>query len=89
MITLLSDTFVLQPVTTADLQIATLTWGFTLGFGFLTVWSAIKQTMDVHRRYGYSKLNSPYIWMIWLEIVASTVMAVICWLHLNGYIPPR
>lgn len=89
MLTLLSDNFVLQPVTTADLQIASLAWGFTIGFGFLATWTAIGQTADVHRRYGYSKLNSPYIWMIWLEILAYLIFSIICWLHLNHIIPPR
>jgi amino acid transporter len=89
MITLLSDHYVAQPVTVNDLQIASLAWGFTIGFGFLTTWTAMRQTADMHRRYGYSKLNSPYIWMIWLEILVCLIFSVICWLHLNHIIPPR
>lgn len=89
MITLLSDHFVLQPVTVNDLQIASLAWGFTIGFGFLTTWNAIWQTANVYKRYGYSKLNSPYIVMIWLEILVCLIFSVICWLHLNAFIPPR
>jgi hypothetical protein len=89
MITLLSDHYVAQPVTVNDLQIASLALGFTVGFGFLTTWTAIRQTADIHRRYGYSRLNSPYIWMIWLEILVCLIFAVICWLHLNHIIPPR
>jgi len=89
MITLLPADFVLQPVTVDDLQIASIAWGFTLGFGFLTVWTAIRQTADVHRRYGFSRLNSTYVWMIWLEILVCLIFCVICWLYLNGIIPPR
>ena len=89
MITLLSDHYVAQPVTVNDLQIACLALGFTVGFGFLTTWTAMRQTADIHRRYGYSKLNSPYIWMIWLEILVCLIFSVICWLHLNHIIPPR
>ncbi|KAH6676754.1 hypothetical protein B0J14DRAFT_586251 [Halenospora varia] len=88
MITLLSDHYVAQPVTVADLQLASLAWGFTIGFGFLTTWTAIRQTADMKRRYGYSKLNSPYIWMIWLEILVCLIFSIICWLHLNDIIPP-
>ncbi|PQE22138.1 hypothetical protein CJF30_00010710 [Rutstroemia sp. NJR-2017a BBW] len=44
MITLLSDHYTAEPVTVADLQLASLAWGFTIGFGFLTTWTAIKQT---------------------------------------------
>jgi len=87
--TLLSDTFVLQPVTTADLQIASITWGLTFGIGILTTWTAIQQTMAMQKRYGYWKLNSPYIWMIWLEILVCLVFSITCWLHLNEVIPPR
>jgi hypothetical protein len=89
MITLLSDHYVAEPVTVADLQLASLAWGFTIGFGFLTTWTAIKQTADIQRRHGYSKLNSPYIWMIWLEILVCLIFSIICWLHLNDIIPPR
>jgi len=89
MITLLSDNFVLQPVTVADLQLASLAWGFTIGFGFLTTWNAIRQTADIYRRYGYMKFNSPYVVMIWLEILVCLIFSIICWLHLNAIIPPR
>ncbi|KAH6704093.1 hypothetical protein BKA61DRAFT_739913 [Leptodontidium sp. MPI-SDFR-AT-0119] len=88
MITLLSDHYVAEPVTVDDLQLASLAWGFTIGFGFLTTWTAIKQTADMKRRYGYSKLNSPYIWMIWLEILVCLIFSIICWLYLNHIIPP-
>jgi hypothetical protein len=89
MLTLLSDNYVPQPVTVSDLQIACIAWGFTIGFGFLTTWTAIKQTASMQRKYGYTKLNSPYIWMIWLEILVCLIFSVICWLHLNNVIPPR
>ncbi|KAI1001464.1 hypothetical protein K3495_g6734 [Podosphaera aphanis] len=73
-------------VARSDTVIASIAWGFTLGFGFLTTWTAMKQTALVHRRYGSSRLNSPYIWMIWLEILVCLALGVICWLHLQGYI---
>lgn len=87
--TLLSKDYVLEPVTVNDLQLASLAWGFTIGFGFLTTWTAMKQTAHMQRRYTLSKLNSPYIWMIWLEILVCVIFSVICWLHLNNIIPPR
>lgn len=89
MITLLPGHFKPLVVTKADLSIASIAWGFSIGFGFLTTWKAIKQTVDIQRRYGVSRLNSPYIWMIWLEIVVCLAFSVICWLHLYGIIPPR
>lgn len=78
-----------QVVTQDDMNIASLTWGFTLGFGFLTTWTAVKQTRHVAKLHGAARLNSPYIWMIWLEIIVCLVFSVICWLHLRGIIPAR
>ncbi|KAL1637562.1 hypothetical protein SLS56_000700 [Neofusicoccum ribis] len=88
MITLLSPNFKNQEVTQDDMNIASLTWGFTLGFGFLTVWTAIKQTRHVTKKHGATRLNSPYIWMIWLEISVCLSFSIICWLHLRGFIAP-
>ncbi|KAL0264409.1 hypothetical protein SLS55_000359 [Diplodia seriata] len=88
MLTLLAPGFKLQPVTEDDIALAGLAWGFTLGFGFLTVWTAIKQTRHVSKLHGASRLNSPYIWMIWGEISVCLAFSIICWLHLRGDIPP-
>ncbi|GAB7355185.1 hypothetical protein MBLNU459_g5743t2 [Dothideomycetes sp. NU459] len=88
MITLLSPHFVQEPVTENDLVVASLCWGFTLGFGFLTVWTAIKQTRSVSRRHGASRLNTPYVWMIWLEILVCLSFSIICWMYIRGYIAP-
>ncbi|KAL3427371.1 hypothetical protein PVAG01_00880 [Phlyctema vagabunda] len=88
MLNLLPSQFVLQSVTPDDMTIASLCWGFTLGFGFLTVWAAIKQTTQVRRTHGLSRLTSPYITMIWAEISVCLSFSIICWLHLRGVIPP-
>ena len=45
--------------TKTDYQVASLAAGFSLGFGFLTAWEAIKQT-----RRNKSPLRSSYIYMI-------------------------
>ncbi|THX29960.1 hypothetical protein D6D10_08760 [Aureobasidium pullulans] len=66
-----------------DLAIISITWGFTLGFGFLTTWTAMKQTRHMwKRRNGH--LNHPYIWMVWAELLSSLGLSVICWLVLQG-----
>ncbi|KAK1512415.1 uncharacterized protein CCOS01_14655 [Colletotrichum costaricense] len=66
-----------------DYQIASLAAGFTIGFGFLTVWEAMKQT-----RRNRNPLRSTYIYMMWGEIVANLVIAVIGWLFLDGILGP-
>ncbi|KUJ23511.1 uncharacterized protein LY89DRAFT_777246 [Mollisia scopiformis] len=75
--TFLSPNFMPMVVTQDDLIIAAIALGH-----------AIKQTVAIYRRYGAAKLNSPYVWMIWGEIFACLVFAIICWLHLTGVIPP-
>lgn len=85
---LLSPNFVLEEVTENDLAIASLAWGFTLGFGWLTTWTAIKQTTKIWRRYGVRSIHNTYIWLIWLEIIVCLGFSIICWLHLKGNIPP-
>ncbi|KAK1726778.1 uncharacterized protein BDZ83DRAFT_718189 [Colletotrichum acutatum] len=88
MMTLLSPHFKLEEVSEDDMVIASLAWGFTLGFGWLTVWTAIKQTTAMYRRQGDRIYRNSYIWMIWLEILVCTIFSIICWLHLKGIIPP-
>lgn len=59
--------------------LASLAAGFALGFGFLTVWEAIKQT-----RSNQNPRKSLYIYMIWGEIVANLGLGVMGWLLLDG-----
>lgn len=87
--TLLSPHFVPQPVTEHDLIVASIAWGFTIGFGWLTTWTALKQTVRIHRRHGNRVYRNAYAWMIWLEILVCLIFALICFLHLRDIIPPR
>jgi hypothetical protein len=66
-----------------DYQIAAVAAGFTIGFGVLTVWEAIKQT-----RRNRSPLRSVYIYMIWGQIVANVGIGIVGWLLLNGKVGP-
>ncbi|KAI9736127.1 MAG: hypothetical protein M1834_001011 [Cirrosporium novae-zelandiae] len=83
---LIPPNYVPMVVTRADMDIASIGWGFTLGFGFLTAWKVIRQTRTIQSN---ADLNRPYVWMIWLELIDSAVFSIIVWLHLNGNIPPR
>lgn len=86
---LLPPNFVLQPVTTDDIVIASLALGFTIGFGWLTTWAAAQQTYRAYKRGGLDVFRNVYIWMIWLELMVCLSFSIICWLHLKGIIPPR
>ncbi len=66
-----------------DIQLASLAAGFTLGFGFLTVWQAIKQTQRNKRPW-----RSAYVYMIWGEIAANLAIGIIGWIFLDGIISP-
>ncbi|KAL1305386.1 hypothetical protein AAFC00_002279 [Neodothiora populina] len=64
--------------TTGDYQLAAAAAGFTLGFGFLTVWKAIKQT-----RQNKSPLRSVYVYMLWGEILSNLIIGILGWLFLH------
>lgn len=66
----------------SDVQVAALAAGFTIGFGFLTVWEAIKQTYR-----NRNPLRSLYIFMVWGEIIANIILGILAWLFLDGTIP--
>jgi hypothetical protein len=66
-----------------DIQVASLAAGFTLGFGFLTVWKAIQHTARNRRPW-----RSAYIYMIWGEIVANLAIGIIGWVFLDGLLSP-
>ncbi|CAZ86455.1 unnamed protein product [Tuber melanosporum] len=80
---LLSPHFELQEVTKHDMSLASICWGFTLGFGFLTTWEAIRQTIRARTPW-----KSIYVWMIWGEIFVCLAFSIICWMYLDGTIGP-
>ncbi|KAF6512708.1 hypothetical protein HZS61_007514 [Fusarium oxysporum f. sp. conglutinans] len=77
MITLLSPHYVLQEVTEDDILIASLAWGFTIGFGWLTTWTAMKQTKHIYKRHRLNIFRNAYVWMIWLEILVCLIFSII------------
>ncbi|RYP90260.1 hypothetical protein DL770_003629 [Monosporascus sp. CRB-9-2] len=85
---LLSPHFVLQEVTRGDIIIASLAWGFTIGFGWLSVWTAMKQSWQAYKRTGRRVLRNGYVWMIWLEVLVCLGFGIICFLYLLDVIPP-
>ncbi|KAE8333036.1 hypothetical protein BDV39DRAFT_199387 [Aspergillus sergii] len=66
----------------SDFKLVGLAAGFTLGFGFLTVWNAIKQTSEIEKPY-----KSPFVILIWIEILSNVVIGVMGWLVLEGIVP--
>lgn len=66
-------------MSTSDHTLPALVAGFTLGFGFLAVREAIKQT-----RRNKDPLHSVYIYMIWGRIAANLGLGIMGWLLMNG-----
>ncbi|XXG99743.1 hypothetical protein Hte_006084 [Hypoxylon texense] len=62
-----------------DIQVSSLAAGFSIGFGILTVWEAIKQT-----RRNRNPLRSIYIYMVWGEILANVIILVLGYLWIDG-----
>ncbi|KAF5862315.1 hypothetical protein ETB97_011839 [Aspergillus alliaceus] len=68
--------------TANDFKLAGVAAGFTLGFGFLTVWNAIKLTRAHPTPY-----KSPFFIMVWGEIFVNLAIGIIGWLFLERVIP--
>jgi hypothetical protein len=67
----------------SDFKLASTAAGFTLGFGTICVWNAIKQTKAIRL-----PLRSVYIFMVWGEIAANLIIAILAWLFLDGTLKP-
>ena len=61
-----------------DTKVAAMAFGFTIGFGFLTTWEAIKQT-----RRNRNPLRSAYIYMLWGEIIANAGLTAVGWIWID------
>lgn len=67
-----------------DGTVGAMAVGFSIGFGFLTVWEAVKQT-----RRSKNPRRSPYVAMLWGEIFANLVILVLGFLFFKGVLLPR
>ncbi|KAJ6618018.1 hypothetical protein B0H10DRAFT_1913893 [Mycena sp. CBHHK59/15] len=67
-------------VTEGDMLIASLAFGWTLGFGYFVVCNAVRETRRTHR-------VNVYVVLIWSQIAVSLAFAIICWLYLRKIIP--
>ncbi len=80
---LISPNYENEPITTADIIIASVVWGLTVVNVIIAIWLAWGQS-----KASRSPLRSVYVWMIWLELIVSFVMGLECFLHLLKYIKP-
>lgn len=59
-----------------DMKLATLAFGWTIGFGYFVTWHVIQLT----------KRPNAFIIMCWLQILVCATLATVCWLYLCGII---
>jgi hypothetical protein len=94
------DHFVAETSSPADVKLASIAWGFQLGFTLLTAAKAGGQSIKIWRRVGRI---TTYTALTWIEIIAkyvyqtcvsprltenSFVIGAISWVYLIGKIPP-
>jgi len=65
----------------ADAKVASFAAGFSVGFGFLTAWAAVKQTRKQRQPW-----KSVFVWMVWGELVACAGIGIQAYLLLNGIV---
>ncbi|KAF2029674.1 hypothetical protein EK21DRAFT_67246 [Setomelanomma holmii] len=78
-----SPNYVNEPITYSDIIVSSVVWALTLISAIIATWQALLQT-----KHSRAPWRSIYVWMIWLELVASLTMGLVCYLHLLKYIPP-
>ncbi|KAL0567217.1 hypothetical protein V5O48_014775 [Marasmius crinis-equi] len=68
-------------ITQNDVKIASLAFGWTLGFGYFTACHCVRETVRTRR------VNT-YVILIWGELLVCVIFSIICWLYLTNTIPP-
>ncbi|KAF3026330.1 hypothetical protein E8E14_003778 [Neopestalotiopsis sp. 37M] len=74
-----------QPVTSDNMNLASIFLGLSLGVAIFSASKALRQSSQVWRRYG--RLNT-YITMIWLHWSANVALGFINWFYMWGSITP-
>ncbi|KAJ4300845.1 hypothetical protein N0V90_002933 [Kalmusia sp. IMI 367209] len=72
-----------EKITHTDIIITSIVWALTLINVIIAIYFGYKQSKSSR-----SPLRSVYIWMIWLEMVASFIMGLECYLHVLKYVRP-
>lgn len=69
-----------------DKTIVSIIWGLSLGLSLFGIIRAGSQTYNQWRR---TRRLTGYMALIWVELVASTILAAISWSYVYQIIPPR
>ena len=77
------ETYVIQPLTDSDFITAIVAFVIVILFALSAAYTGYKQT-----RKARSPWKSVYLWMVWLEIASSLVIAIECLLFLVRAVRP-
>ena len=69
-----------------DQKLASIAWGFTLGFGVLTTCKAITQTRAILQCT--NRRSNAYLWLVWGTLLVNLVGSILVWLGIDGKIQP-
>lgn len=83
--TMIPDHYVDHQSTTDEIALSSIIWGLSLGVSLFTFENACHQTMRAYKRAHKITL---YVVYVWLEWASSTIMGIISWMFLKGYIGP-
>ncbi|RMJ10754.1 hypothetical protein BHE90_005307 [Fusarium euwallaceae] len=79
------DNYVPDLPNDTDMNIASIAWGLSLGITVFNISKAARQTKSAwHRR----KRVTAYVALVWVEIISSFLLGVMCWFYLRNKIEP-
>lgn len=67
------------------MNVASITWGLSLGVIIFNCAKAFRQSKSAIER---RKRITAYVALVWMEIISSLILSVMCWTYLRGIIPP-
>ncbi|KKY23084.1 hypothetical protein UCDDS831_g03209 [Diplodia seriata] len=79
----ISPTYETEMINKGDFAAATAVFALTVIWGGICAWQGWTQTMQARNPW-----RSAYIWLIWLELVVSLIMAAECWIFMLRLIHP-
>ncbi|KAF4465515.1 hypothetical protein FALBO_7646 [Fusarium albosuccineum] len=82
---LVPDTYVPDLPDDTDMNIASIAWGLSLGITVFNCAKAARQTISAWQR---RKKITAYVALVWVEIISSFLLGVMCWFYLRGKIEP-
>ncbi|RSL44843.1 hypothetical protein CEP54_014523 [Fusarium duplospermum] len=79
------DNYVPDLPNDTDMNIASIAWGLSLGITIFNISKAAKQTKSAWNR---RKRVTAYVALVWVEIISSFLLGVMCWFYLRNKIEP-